>query len=86
MGVSFMWEVVRPERGRCFHEGHSSDIAPLSETFGDTVSTKDVSTLRAMHRARGSEKSLWSEMADTLERLQGDDYDKEITLKVWTEF
>lgn len=94
MSVSFMWEVVKPDRARKFGAGSSSDIDAFKDSFGETVSTKDIPVLRAMHRATRAtshQTSLWSEIADTLERLQGDaelagDYDKEVTLKVWTEF
>jgi hypothetical protein len=86
MSVSFMWEVAKPTEARSFNAGTSLDESALRETFGDTVSTKDIATLKAMHRATRQEKSLWSEMADTLERLRGEDYDKEVTIRVWTEY
>ena len=86
MSVSFMWEVVKPERARCFSAGTSSDSEALKETFGNTISTDNIGVLRAMHRATGLEKSLWGEMADTLERLRGDDYDKTVTIKVWEKY
>lgn len=86
MSASFLWEVVKPERAHSFGAGTSSDQPTLEEVFGFTVSTKDIKKLRAMHLATHQKKSLWSEMADTLERLQGDDYEKEVTIKVWVEY
>lgn len=84
MSVSFMWELVKPKDPRSFRAGTSSDIGPLKETFGDVVSTKDIPTLRAMHRSTHLAASLWSEMADALESLQGEE--DEISIRVWTEF
>lgn len=85
MSVSFLWELVEPERAKAFRSGTSSDMEPLEKTFGGTVSTKDIPTLRAMHRASGLKVSLWSEIADTLERLQGEDEDA-VTINIWPEF
>lgn len=87
MSVSFMWEVVKPERARSFGAGTSSDIEALERTFpGGTISTDDIPILQAMHRAARGDKTLRSEIADTLKRLQGDDYDKKISISVWTQF
>lgn len=85
MSVSFMWEVVKPERAKAFCHGTSSDIETLRETFGDTVTSSHIHTLRAMHRATQLKESLWSEIADKLDSLQGDDPTM-VTIKVWTEF
>lgn len=85
MSVSFMWEEIRPERAKAFSAGLSSDIDALKETFGNIVSSVDLPVLRAMHRATRQPKTLWSEMADTLERLSGDEC-APVSLKVWTEF
>lgn len=81
-----MWEVIKPDRARSFGAGTSSDIVTFRDIFGDKVSTSDLNLLKAMHRASRLEKSLWSEIADTLDRLQGNDFEKVVTLKVWTEY
>ncbi len=86
MGVSFLWEVVKPTKANCFRCGLSSNEDVLKNTFGATVSTKDIDMLRAMHRAVDNTDTLWGEIADTLERLQGDDYDKEVSLRIWTQY
>lgn len=82
MSVSFMWEIIKPGKAKSFAAGTSSDIDPLRRIFGDTVETKDIPTLRAMHAATHCDTSLWSEIADTLERLD----DEDAKLKIWTEF
>ena len=82
MSVSFCWEIVKPGKARTFNAGTSSDILPLKETFGQEVSATDVPKLRAMHAATHLNSSLWSEIADALERLD----DEEIKLRIWTEF
>lgn len=86
MSVSFMWEIMKPERARCFSSGTSSDSAALKETFGSTISSDSIGVLNAMHRATWLDKLLWSEIAETLERLRGDDFDKTVTIKVWEEY
>lgn len=85
MSVSFCWEVVKPGKARTFNAGTSSDIRPLKETFGSEISATDIPKLRAMHAATHLECSLWSEIADALEKL-GDSDDPEIKIRVWTEF
>ena len=50
------------------------------------MSTKDIPTLRAMHRATHLRESLWSDIANTLELFQNDDFEKVVTLRVWKEF
>ena len=86
MAISFMWEIVKPERANSFDAGTSRDEQPMLETFGNTISSDRIPVLRAMHRATGRDKSLWSEIADTLGRLQGDDYETKVAIKVWTEY
>lgn len=86
MGVSFLYEIERPKRAKTFKNGTSSDIAALEETFGGKVSTKDIATLHAMHRATHQKESLWSDIVHTLETLCGDDFANEITLVIWKEF
>ena len=85
MSVSFMWEVVKPSKAQSFPAGTSSDISTLAETFGNEVSSDQIKTLRAMHRATGHQVSLWGYIAETLERLQGDSHDP-VSIRVWTEF
>jgi hypothetical protein len=85
MSATFCWEVKKTTRNS-FRWGTSSDQAALETIFGGECSTADIKTLRAMHAALRAESSLWSEIADKLEALQGDDYDKEVTLKIWTEY
>ena len=86
MSVSFYWEVVKPGQARAFNNGTSSDIAALLNTFGQDICTTDIPKLRAMHAATHLNASLWSDIADALERLQGDADDAEIKIRVWTEF
>lgn len=83
MSVSFCYAVVRPAALR-FSNGTSSDVETLHVTFGGVVSSDKINMLRAMHRATQLKESLWSEIADALERLGGDDM--EVTLKIWTEY
>lgn len=85
MSVSFCWEVVKPSKARTFNSGTSSDVEILRNTFGEAVSTDDVRALRAMDLVAGQHKTLWGDIADTLERLSGDDA-KAITIKIWTEY
>lgn len=85
MTISFVFSIVDPDHKRSFKNGTSSDVATLQETFPDfIVSTTEIKILRAMHRATGLKESLWSEIADTLERLRGDDCDREIKLEIGT--
>lgn len=80
-----MWRELAPEKDRKFGAGTSSDIDVLKNTFGQTVSTDDINTLQAMHRAVHQERSLWGEIAETLNRLQGDDPSRHVTLEIWTD-
>ena len=86
MSVSFCWEVVKPTVPKTFRHGTSNDIDPLDKTFGRVITSKEIPMLRAMHRATRLDNSLWNDIADTLERLQGDDCSKDVSIKVWTEF
>jgi hypothetical protein len=89
MSASFYWELVKPHNPKSFRCGTSSDAPALKETFpSGVISTADLNMLHAMHRAatRGrdrDEETLWSDIARTLERLQGDDYEKVVSIKVW---
>ena len=83
MSVTFMWEIVKPDRGRSFGCGTSSDVEILRNVFGATVSDADIEKLRAMDLAAGRSKTLWGEIADTLERLSEAD---SVTLKIWPEY
>lgn len=87
MSVSILWEVVKPQNARSFRFGVSDDLTTFKSTFGDTVCSTSIPTLRAMHAAssRGA-NTLWGECADILERLQGDDFDKPVSIKVWGEW
>ena len=87
MSVSFRWKVIKPEKSPCFAHGMSSDHKALHTTFPQgTVSTDDFPVLRAMHLATGDEHSLWSDIAKTLERLQGDDCERAVKIEVWEEY
>ena len=83
MSVSFVWEIVKPEQGRSFGCGTSSDVDILRNVFGATVSDADIDKLRAMDLACGQSKTLWGEIADTLERLSEAG---SVTLKIWPEY
>lgn len=86
MGVSFSWE-LKSSRRNLFRNGTSSDIDILDNTFPDReITSNDIRMLRAMHNASRSKASLWNDIADKIEALQGDDYEKLITLKIDTEF
>lgn len=86
MSVSFCWETVRSSP-RTFAHGTSSDMQALKQIAPDGVlSTDDIKMLRAMHAASGRTDSLWNDIASTLERLLGDDYDQKISIRVWTAF
>lgn len=91
MSVSFTWKIKTIERN-VFRHGTSNDIATLDYVFpGREVSSDDIKILRAMHNASHSPHadqydSLWKDIADKLEGLQGEDYDKRIELKIDTEF
>ena len=85
MSVSFCWEVVKPETARTFAAGTSNDVETLKNTFGDTVSDQDIRTLRAMDLAAGRHKTLWGEIADTVERIS-EGSDKPTKLRIWTEY
>lgn len=82
MSVTFKYEIITPENGTRLGAGTSSDIDPLKRTFGDRAAPKDIPTLRAMHAATHQSVSLWSEIADALERLDNDGSH----LRIWTEF
>jgi len=86
MSASFCWEIVKPTRSKSFSCGTSSDVDALKKTFGDQITNKDIQMLRAMHRATRAEKSLWGEIADTLERLEGGNYEQPVVLKIWVEY
>lgn len=87
MSVTFCWDLVRTNPSRFAH-GTSSDVDALKHIAPNGVlSTNDLQTLRAMSAAVGSDRqTLWSDIADVLKRLQGEDYDKTVSIKVWTEF
>lgn len=86
MSTSFCYQVVNPTALKSFAHGTSSDADALRNTFGNLVSSKQIHILRAMHAATQQKASLWSDIADKLEYLQGDDFDKEVQLKVWVEY
>lgn len=86
MSVSFMWEVVKPSKAQCFRHGTSSDTDALRATFGDFVKSSDLYALHAMHRVTGQKESLWNDIAETIERLGGDDGTTEVKLRIWTEY
>lgn len=86
MSVSFRWEVEKPERARSFGAGTSSDESTFLDLFSGRCSTEHIPMLKAMHLATKQSKSLWGEIADTLERLQGNDCEKSVTLRIWTEY
>ena len=86
MSVSFLWEVVKPSKAKTFRNGTSSDVQALRETFGDCVKSSDLYALRAMHRVSGCKESLWSEIADTIERMSGDDGTTDTKIRIWTEY
>lgn len=83
MSASFCWELVKDSRAHTFDAGTSSDVSALNDTFRGIVSSNQIALLRAMHRATHLKKSLWSEIADTLERLSPN---KEVKIKVWAEY
>lgn len=84
MSVTFCYRVKRPEKGLSFSRGTSSDQEALDKVFSGTVSTADIRILRAMAGAvRGD--SLWSEIADKLEAIQGDS-NESVTLEIWPEY
>lgn len=85
MGVTFCWELIKAKPPKRFSAGSSSSVEALRKTFDDMISTDHIPMLRAMHLASCLERSLWGEMADTLERLQGDGHET-ISLRVWTEY
>ena len=86
MSASFCWEVIKPTRAKTFTHGTSSDCEALESTFHGDVSTKDLPVLRAMHRATHNKESLWNDIANALERLQGEDYAHDVSIKVWVEY
>ena len=91
MSVSFRYEVINPTSARTFDAGVSSDAVVLEEVFGTlpvTMVQSHIPTLRAMHKATGQIKTLWSEIADVLERLQGEDYStiRIEGIKIWAEY
>jgi hypothetical protein len=80
-----MWRDT--SKDRTFKTGSSDDVAALKSTFGTQVSTDDINTLQAMHRACGRrDQTLWGEIAETLNRLQGDDPERKVTLEIWPEY
>lgn len=86
MSVSFCWNVVKHSHWTFAH-GTSSDVEALNVVAPNGVlSTNDLQTLRAMHAATTLKESLWSDIADILGRLQGEDYVKTVSIKVWTEY
>lgn len=86
MSVSFMWELIKPEKAKAFRNGTSSDVETLRRIFGKQVSSTQIPVLNAMHAATRQKESLWGDIAATLERLQGEDYEKEVKLRIWTEY
>lgn len=86
MSVSIHWIIKTEKQHPSFHCGTSSDLEVLKETFGGECSTDDIKTLRAMHRTSNLDKSLWSEIADKLESVQGSDYERKLTLEIWGEW
>ncbi len=86
MSASFCYEIVKPARAKTFTHGTSSDVEALKDTFGPTVSAAQIPVLRAMHRATRLEKTLWSDIADALERLQDGDYESDVSIRVWVEY
>ena len=88
MGVSFTWRLVETDRKPVLRGGSSSDIAVLDEMFPSRViSSDDIRLLRGMAKTSFSgSNSLWGEIADKLEALQGDDYDKKIAIVIEPEF
>ena len=86
MSASFCYEIVKPSRANTFAHGTSSDAEALAATFASPITSKDIPTLRAMHRATRLKDSLWNDIADALERLRGDDYQNEVSIKVWVEY
>lgn len=86
MSASFRYEVINPAKAKSFAHGTSSDVDAPNDIFGKIISTKYVPVLRAMHKATHLSESLWNDIADLLEHLQGNDYDKEVSIKVWVEY
>lgn len=80
MSASFKWDIAK-HSGRDLTHGTSSDTEPLRRVFGETISTADIKTLRAMHLATGHKDSIWSELADVLEGLPDG-----TEIKVWAEY
>jgi hypothetical protein len=86
VSVTFCWDLVRTNPSR-FANGTSSDVDALKLIAPNgVVSTNDLQTLRAMHAATTRRESLWGDIGAVLERLQGEDYAKTVSIKVWTEF
>lgn len=85
MSATFCYEVINPTGAKRFAHGTSSDERPLAGIFDGVVSTNDLDKLRAMHLATHLSDSLWSDIAEVLERLQGDSIE-EFSIKVWAEY
>lgn len=85
MSVRFTYYNTTKTKPR-FNYGTSSDIGIFKMNFPDKlVNSDDISKLRAMHSVTGLDSSLWSEIADKLEALQGDT-DHMVTLEIDWEF
>ena len=80
MSASFKWDIAK-HSGRDLAHGTSSDAEPLRRVFGETISTKDIEKLRAMHLVTRQKESIWSELADVLEGLPDG-----TEIKVWAEY
>lgn len=86
MSVSFIWEIKTGKRN-AFRHGTSSDVVTLDEMFpGREITSNDLRLLKGMHASTRQKESLWRDISDKLEAIQGDDYEKEVTLKIDTEF
>ncbi len=86
MSVSFIWE-LKTDKRNSFRNGTSSDIKALDEMFPQReITSNDVKLLRGMHASTNYKESLWKDIADKLDAIQGEDYNKVVILKIDTEF
>lgn len=79
MSVSFCWAPRSTEK--YFGSGMSRDRDALERTFGQCpweFAPEHEMTLRAMHAATGTDKSLYLEIADAIEKHEN--------IKVWPEY
>ena len=87
MSASFCWEINKQVRTKSFPHGTSDDAKALGNMFpSGIVSTSDLHILRAMHLATHCDLSLWNDIALKLEQMRGDDFEHDVSIRVWVEY